>query len=143
MFRRMSLVVGFVSTVSMLAAAPLLADNLAGSDAFLCTTLEATACEHEADCVKIAPWEINLPRFVEIDLDKKQLRTTQASSENRSTDIEQLRREEGMIVLQGYQDGRAYSIVIHEESGELSAAVARDGRAVAVFGACTTLPSSK
>jgi hypothetical protein len=133
------MVVGCCSTL----AAPLLADNLSGSNVFLCTTLEATACELEADCVKIAPWEINLPRFVEVDLDKKLLRTTAASQENRSTEIERLRREEGLIVLQGYQEGRAYSMVIHEESGELSAAVARDGKAVAVFGACTTLPGSK
>jgi hypothetical protein len=140
MLRRLSFVLSLWST---LAAGPLLADNLAGADAFLCTVLEATACELETDCVKVAPWEINMPRFIEVDLAKKELRTTAASQENRSTSIELLRREAGVIVLQGFQEGRAFSIVIHEESGELSAAVARDGRAVAAFGACTTLPSSK
>jgi hypothetical protein len=48
-----------------------------------------------------------------------------------------------MIVIQGFEKGRAFSFVITEESGSLSAAVAAEGKAVAVFGACTPMPASR
>lgn len=46
-------------------------------------------------------------------------------------------RVEGLIYLQGIEGGRAFSFVIHEATGRLAAAIARDGLAVTVFGACT------
>ena len=76
-----------------------------------------------------------------MDLAAKTLSTTAASGENRSTPIKNLEREEGMIILQGYENGRAFSFVIAEEDGMASIAVARDGLSVAVFGACTPMPS--
>jgi hypothetical protein len=39
------------------------------------------------------------------------------------------------------ENGRAFSLVINESTGMLSAAVARDGKSVGVFGACTPMPS--
>jgi hypothetical protein len=39
--------------------------------------------------------------------------------------------------LQGVENNRAYSILIEEDSGLLSAAIARDGITMSVFGACT------
>jgi hypothetical protein len=50
-----------------------------------------------------------------------------------------MQRTDGMIVLQGFEAGRAFSFVIQEESGQLSAAIARQGITVSVFGACTPL----
>lgn len=78
-----------------------------------------------------------MPEFVVIDLKKKTISTTKASEQNRSTPFTSISRSEGRIYLQGLESERAFSFVIDEASGRLTAAVARDGIAVNVFGACT------
>lgn len=127
---------GFVVTV-LGSSAILRADDLRGSDRFLCSAIQATACFVDGDCVMDVPANLNVPQFIVVDVKAKRLATTKASAENRATAIEHVRRENGKIILQGYERERAFSIVIHEESGDLSAAVAQDGRGVAVFGSCT------
>jgi len=85
----------------------------------------------------------NIPQFIEIDLKNKRLQTTAASGENRATPITTLVRENGHIIIQGIEGGRAFSFVIHEASGELNAAVAASETATAVFAACTPLPTAE
>jgi hypothetical protein len=131
----------FVSAAMVLAAASAArADDLAGADQLLCTAVQATNCTNDGDCTQDLPWNLNIPQFIQVDLKTRKLSTTKASGENRTTPIEYLKRENGLIVLQGFERGRAFSFVIAEATGMLSAAVAAEGRAVVVFGACTTLP---
>ncbi len=121
------------------AGTPARADQLAGHDKILCTAVQATFCVVDGDCEVGAPWSWNIPQFIEVDLIGKRLSTTKASGENRSTPILNLSRAKGLIFLQGIEAGRAFSFVIEEETGMLSAAVAREGVTVGVFGACTPL----
>jgi len=114
------------------------ADDLTGAQQILCTAVQATKCAEEGDCYQDLPWNLNVPQFIQVDLAAKRLSTTKASGENRSTPIEYLKRTGGVIVLQGFEGGRAFSFVISEATGMLSAAVAAEGKAVVVFGACTT-----
>ena len=118
------------------------ADDLTSADLLLCTAVQATKCTDDGDCTQDLPWNLNIPQFIQVDLKAKRLSTTKASGENRSTPIEYLKRENGQIVLQGFERGRAFSFVIEEATGMLSAAVAAQGRAVVVFGACTTMPGA-
>jgi hypothetical protein len=124
-----------------LAVGPVLADDLTGSDRFLCTSVLATSCGDDGECESAPPWELNIPQFIKVDLDARTLSTTKTSGENRSTRIKSVERENGLIILQGSEQGRAFSFVITEETGMSSIAVARDGLAVAVFGAC--LPTKR
>ncbi len=118
------------------------ADDLTGAESFLCTAAQGTACYDDGGCETLPPWELNIPQFIEVDLAARTLSTTAASGQNRSTPIKNLEREDGLIILQGYENGRAFSFVIAEEDGMASIAVARDGLGVSVFGACTPLPPS-
>lgn len=129
--------------ILVLASAPLAADDLTGSESFLCTAAQATLCSADGECVSAPPWELQIPNFIKIDLAAKQLGTTEASGERRVTPIENLVREDGMIVLQGFEDGRAFSFLIAEDTGMASIAVARDGLTVTVFGPCTPVPASR
>ena len=124
----------------LLFTAAAAADNLAGADGFLCAASQVTVCSVDGTCASEPPWKLDIPQFIEVDLEKKTLSTTEASGENRSTPIKNLERDEGMIILQGYENGRAFSFMIAEEDGMASIAVARDGLSVSVFGACTPLP---
>jgi hypothetical protein len=117
------------------------ADDLTGSNRILCTAVQVTACTENGDCVVDLPWNLNVPQFIEVDIKAKRLATTKASGENRATPIETLRRENGVLVMQGFEKGRAFSIVIVEETGAMSAAVASEGKSVGVFGACTPITS--
>ena len=124
------------------AMLPAWADNLKGADRFLCASVQAMRCT-EVDCDVAPPWTWNIPEFIEVDLRARTLSTTRASGEARTTSIKHQERENGLIVLQGTEAGRAFSFVITEETGALSAAVAREGITVGVFGACTPIPAGK
>ena len=115
------------------------ADDLTGATRFVCAPVQATLCIEDGECAVELPWNVNIPQFIEVDLDAKRLATTKASGENRETAIEHLRRADGTIVFHGFEVGRAFSWVIDERSGRVTAAVATDGIAVAIFGACTPL----
>ena len=119
------------------------ADDLTGTDRFLCTPIQATLCVEDGECAVELPWNENIPQFIEADLEAKRLSTTEASGENRTTPIEHLRREDGNIVFHGFEMGRAFSWVIDEATGRVTAAIATDGISVAIFGACTPIDADK
>ncbi len=113
------------------------ADDLTGSETFLCTASQATLCWADGTCESGPPWNYDVPQFIEVDLGQKLLRTTRASGLNRATPIVNLQRAGESIVLQGYENGRAFSFLIDEQTGFATVAVAREDLAVTVFGACT------
>ena len=84
--------------------------------------------------------EFNVPDFIEVDLEAGMLKTTEASEENRQTPISRIIREDGLIVLQGLEMGRAFSFTIEEAGGTMTAVAARNGLFVGAFGVCTPLP---
>jgi len=120
-----------------LLSGAVLAENLSGTNKFLCSPIQVNACKASGDCNSGLPSSFNIPQFIVVDLNKKELRTTKASSENRKTQLKSVQREEGLIILQGYELGRAFSFMINESTGVASVAVSRDGTTVSVFGACT------
>jgi hypothetical protein len=132
-----------LAVVALAAPRTAAADDLTGAQSILCTSMQATICTDDGDCTTESPGELNIPQFLELDLKGKVISTTRASGENRSTPIRTLEKEGGLVFVQGIEQGRAFSFVISESSGMLSAAVARDGKAVSVFGACTPLSTSK
>jgi hypothetical protein len=117
------------------------ADDLTGANRFLCAATQVTRCFGRGDCESGPPWKWNMPSFIQVDLGKKTLSTPASSVEQRRSPITHLTRDdEGQIFLQGTENGRAFSMVIVEETGLLSMAVALDGITVSVFGACTPTP---
>jgi hypothetical protein len=133
-----------VSVVALvILCTPALADDLSGATELLCSSSWASVCTADEVCESGPPWGWNIPQFVEVDLEGKMLSTTEASGENRTTPIEVLRREDGLIFIQGIENGRAFSIVVSEETGRASGAIAADDLSISFFGACTPLPSGR
>ena len=124
----------------LLGAMPAAADDLTGAQLILCAGEEVTACTVDGECENGSPSKFNVPQFIVVDLENETLSTTEASGENRRTPIRHLTREDGMIVLQGFEMERAFSFNIDEATGMMTAAVARPGLFVGAFGACTPLP---
>ena len=130
--------------LALAAAAPTSwADDLTGITRFLCSSGNVTACDEDGNCESGPSFLYNIPMFVEIDVAQKRLATTKGSGENRTSEIKTLRREGGNILLQGYEKGNAFSYVIDEKAGMLSASVTGNGFSVAFFGVCTPLPKTK
>ena len=126
----------------LLASTAALSDSLSGKDRLLCSAVEATVCTADGICESGPPWDWQIPQFLIVDLDRKELSSTAASGENRVTPILSLSREDGHIVLQGVQAGRAFSMVLQEENGHAAIAIATDGVTISVFGACTPVPTA-
>lgn len=126
-----------LSVLALPAAA--VADDLTGAPMILCTAVQVTLCTDDGECMIENPWDLDVPQFIEINLKDKRMSTTKASGENRSTPIRTLEREDGQIFLQGIEMGRAFSFVIAEKTGMASVGVAREGKTVSVFGACTPI----
>jgi hypothetical protein len=122
----------------LLASGMALAENLEGTDKFLCAAVQVQICFETGECFAAAPWELSMPDFVVIDTKKKSVSTTKASGENRSTQFTSVEKSDGTIFLQGLEGQRLFSFVIEESTGHMTVAIARDGFAVNVFGVCTS-----
>jgi hypothetical protein len=116
------------------------ADDLTGSDTFICSILDVNLCPDDAECFMVPTRNLNIPQFVLVDLSRKMLSTTKASGQDRITPIKHLERDDGLIVIQGYEAGRAFSILITEETGSSMLAVAGEAGGVVGVGACTPTP---
>ena len=77
------------------------ADDLTGANQLICASGIVNVCDDAGDCATTPPRDVNVPQFIEIDIKKKRLATTEASGENRATNISSLERTNGSIYLQG------------------------------------------
>ena len=124
---------------------PARADELTGVDRFICSAGSVSACCDDGQCASGTAAELGVPQFMEFDLKQKRVSTTKASALNRSTAIDNLKRENGIIIMQGVEYGRAYSFVVDEKQGTLSATVAvqEAGCNIIGFGTCTPMVGAK
>ncbi|MFC1740016.1 hypothetical protein ACFL0N_00880 [Pseudomonadota bacterium] len=122
---------------ALLLAAPLSADVVKDASRMLCVPGDVSHCVVDIGCSSTLPEKESIPEFIEIDLKAKTLATTRASGDNRSTPIGSQLRQDGNIYLQGVENGRSYSMVISESTGNLTMTVAADGETAAMFGDCT------
>ena len=58
------------------------------------------------------------------------------------TAIKNRQQIEGMLILQGAENGRGWSMTIDEKSGEMTLTVSGDQVGFVVFGACMRLDSA-
>ena len=123
--------------LALLFALPVAGDVLKDADRMLCVPGPVFHCVADGGCNSGAPEDENIPDFIEVDLKRKTLATTKASGEDKSTPIQNKVHEAGYIYLQGVENGRSFSMVISENTGDLTFVVAADGETATMFGACT------
>ncbi len=126
-----------IALIGMLVGGVAQAENLEGVDEMICAATQVQICIEEDTCYVTSSAELGMPDFVVIDINKKTISTTKASDQNRSSKFTSVNEVDGLIILQGIEDGRAFSFVIHVETGRMTVAVSRDGMSISVFGACT------
>ena len=111
---------------------------LDGSSPLLCVPIEVLDCEAYNGCIETTVEDVNIPQFIRVDFDKKTASGTLADGTLRTVGIERMERENGMLVIQGGQEGRGWSATIGEETGKMTLIVSRDRYRFFIFGACTS-----
>jgi hypothetical protein len=106
-----------------------------GSRPLLCAPTDVAQCDPAARCERVSPSEVDLPSFLRLDFKRKAISNIEPPE--RSTAIENVRSVDGLTILQGAENGRAWSIVVDQATGKLTGSVADGAGAFVVFGACT------
>jgi len=109
------------------------AGNFDGSKVMICALASTMRCAPGAGCVRGEAGDINLDRFLEIDVASK---SATGVNSWRSTPIDHVSHDGGQLVMHGSQNARGWSVTISEETGEFTATVSGEKVAFVAFGAC-------
>ncbi|MDX1814947.1 MAG: hypothetical protein R3239_03220 [Thermodesulfobacteriota bacterium] len=109
-----------------------------GSSPLLCVPIEVMDCEAYEGCIETTVEDVNIPQFIRLDFDKKTASGTLADGTLRTVGIERMERENGMMVVQGGQEGRGWSATIGEDTGKMTLTASGDRFGFIIFGACTS-----
>jgi hypothetical protein len=112
------------------------ASDFDGSKKLRCVPTDASECSGAGECGRVTVEEINIPKWIYIDFKKKTLSGTDSDGEAETTAIENVQVNEGQTILQGAENGRAWSMVIDQMSGDVSIAIAGDETGFVLFGVC-------
>ena len=127
-----------LGSVALAAPAPpaSAAGKYDGSKPMLCAVTAVSECTKDGACERSAPQEgNNLPGFVRVDVKAKLLTDNDVSG--RKTEIKSSAIVDNQLMLQGAENGKAWSIVIASDSGIFGSSVVEDDGLFAIFGRCT------
>lgn len=130
-------VIGLLALITMLTPLTASAADFDGSKPLLVAIINIIECQPNGACEEVTPQEARLPRFLEIEFDKKQISEIGEAEEERTTEIQSITQDEGVLILQGAQNGRGWTINITEASGEAVITVSDPLSGFVLFGACT------
>ena len=107
-----------------------------GSKPMLCAVVAVSECTKDGACERSAPQEgNNLPGFVRVDVKAKLL--SDADGSGRKTEIKSSAIVDNQLMLQGAENGKAWTIVIASDTGIFGSSVVEDDGLFAIFGRCT------
>ena len=129
-----------VVLVSALLMTPFAASGQAADDwpaSLLCALADPTVCTPEG-CKEITLETLDLPWLIRIDLETGVMHAPTPEHSGRRSTFTVIERSEAKIVMQGYENGRAFSAVL-DEPGTLAISAAIDGTTASIFALCTNL----
>jgi hypothetical protein len=104
-----------------------------GSSPMICAPTLVTECGADGDCRRGTPASVNLPEFLKVDVKAMKV---YAEETGRESPIRNLEHLDGMLIVQGGQNGRAWSMTVAEATGKMSATISTEGEGFVIFGAC-------
>lgn len=132
--RGLSRRIAIASTAALGLSGAARAESLDATQPLVCALAEASECDGVAACTDVAVADIDLPSAVRVDFAAKQLLSEDGARTSPIATVETL---DAVVVLQGHQNGRGWTMVIERATGHLSAAVADAEGSFALAGACT------
>ena len=135
-----------VTGIALLCIAfmPLLvmAGDFDGSKPLHCTLEETIECLPGGECTKVTPAEVNLPKSVIVDYEKKSIAVKDAANK-RTSIIENWESIDGKLIIQGAEDGiegqrdgLGWTIAINDSTGTMVATGSGDDVGFVIFGSC-------
>jgi hypothetical protein len=109
------------------------AEGLDGSKPLVCDLAQAAECDGVAACREVAMAEIDLPAVVQVDFAQSRLASP---DDQRTSPIAAVEKLDAVLVVQGNQNGRGWTMVIDRATGHLSATLADAEGAFVLAGAC-------
>lgn len=112
----------------------------------LCSAVNVTQCQADADCESQSTLAADVPLFLRLDLNEKTVETTTRGGRKNTTVITGMSLSDGLLLLQGVEpavkDERSaigWTISLDESTGGM--VITASGRDVsyALFGGCTTI----
>ena len=125
-----------VFATGALLAADALAEGLDASQSLMCDLAEVTQCDGAAKCFSVTFEQIDLPPVIQVDFAEKQIETEDGQ---RRSPIASVETQDAVLLLQGHQNGRGWTLVIERSTGAMSAALADAEGGLVVTGACLAL----
>jgi hypothetical protein len=130
---------GLILTLFLVGLTPLLvsAGDFDGSVPLICAVVETIECGENGNCQNGTADSINIPQFLKVNFKSKTITGKNAEGEVRTTEIENMERSDGKLILQGTQTSKGWSMVIDEANGKMVLTASGDQEGFIVFGACT------
>ena len=109
-----------------------------GSAPVICGTTAVTECGADGRCQRGTATDVNFPAIFQVDAAGRKLKNLQASTgqQGAESSIRNVDHANGKMILSGAEGERGWSVLIHESTGQMSAAVAGDGEGFVIFGQC-------
>jgi hypothetical protein len=126
--------VTLMAMFSLWLAASAIAEGVDGSSPLVCDLAEVAQCDGVAECEDVTVSQIDLPPVVLVDFEAKQLASEDGERTSPIVSVEKL---DEVLLLQGHQNGRGWTLVIDRASGHLTATMADAEGAFVLAGACT------
>jgi hypothetical protein len=128
---------GLAVGLGALAPAVVRSAELDGSVPILCAMIMATECDRSGVCDPIDPGSAGLPPFVRVNVGQKALEATDGSGRKTEIHSVMLAKDQQRLLLQGGEQGRLWSLVIGQRSGEMTASILDHDGGFLVSGSCT------
>ena len=128
-----------VISIIIAAGAPAVADGINGTQPMICAPTQTFDCDPGRQCIADSPEAVNLPRLIRLDFAAKQAFTKEPNGEERVAQISSRTVQDGELMLQGVQNGFGWTMMISQDSGDMTLTIAGKGAGFVVFGNCSLL----
>jgi hypothetical protein len=106
----------------------------AQGDVRTCALNKVVACDPDSGCEEWSVQDVDLPRFVRLDLAAKKI-TSLDKTVARDSSIATVQRLQGLTVLHG-TELRGWTAALDEDTGDFTLSAAGPGEGFVVFGSC-------
>jgi hypothetical protein len=132
MIRRGTLL-ALAALLAVASGPALAAGPLDGTKPLVCSFEGSVACDSDAICGAVEAGDMDLPDSIQVDFEGRRLRSQDGS---RTSPIGLKQVSDAVLIAQGNQNGRGWSITIDRASGQMTGTIAEADGAFIVFGNC-------
>lgn len=112
------------------------AEDANGLKPIVCVAIETYDCGSGENCARGSAADIDLPVFLNINIEEKIITGTMDDGSVRTTKIQKIEQVTGGIIIQGIEDGLGFSLSYNSSTRKITGAVSGDQVGFVIFGAC-------